>query len=207
VFTTENGVASLILQEIPKQGCAYIRLQSTLAPEKLLEECVNFCKMVGAEQIYAAGNDALESRPLHTALWEMACLKDSLGDTDAALWPVQAETLNKFRSLYNQKILNIPNAAWMTDREAQRILQAGEGYYVHKDEKLLGIGIVSGGEIRFVASVNRGAGAEVVKALAHAISEDRITLQVASKNEKAVSLYERLGFIKVKEISKWYRVF
>ena len=45
VFTTQNGVASLILQEIPAQGCAYIRLQATLSPEQLLTECIAFCNM------------------------------------------------------------------------------------------------------------------------------------------------------------------
>ena len=39
VFTTEFGVASLILKEIPYTGIAYVRLQSSLFPEKLLEEC------------------------------------------------------------------------------------------------------------------------------------------------------------------------
>ena len=37
VFTTEYGVASLILKEIPYQGTAYITLQDSLEPEKLLE--------------------------------------------------------------------------------------------------------------------------------------------------------------------------
>ena len=55
VFTTQNGVASLILQEIPTQGCAYIRLQATLSPEQLLAECISFCRMVGATRIYVAG--------------------------------------------------------------------------------------------------------------------------------------------------------
>ena len=99
VFTTQNGVASLILQEIPAQGCAYVRMQATLDPEKLLEECIGFCRMVGADRIYATGNGILESRPFHTAIWEMSCLKNSLEDTDAALWPVHTETLKEFRDL------------------------------------------------------------------------------------------------------------
>lgn len=207
VFTTENGVASLVLQEIPVCGRAYIRLQAALEPEKLLDDCISFCRMVGASRVYASGNEILQSRPFHTAIWEMACLKDSIEDTDAALWPLQPETVDTFRELYNKKIATVPNAAWMTEKEVRTVQAEGEGYYIHREKQLLGIGIVSGGEIRFAASVFPGAGADVVRALAHAVCEARITLQVASKNKKAVSLYERMGFVKVREISRWYCVF
>jgi hypothetical protein len=67
--------------------------------------------------------------------------------------------------------------------------------------------MIAGNEIRFVASLFPGAGAEIVCALAHGISDDVIVLEVASQNQKAVSLYESLGFVKSKEISLWYCVF
>ena len=207
VFATEYGVASLTLREIPTQGCAYIRLQASEEPEKLLEECIGFCRAVGAACVYASGNEILTTRPLHTALWEMACLRDSLDETDAALWPVQEQTLAKFQKLYNSKIVSIPNAAWMTDAEAKRMLSAGQGYFIHRGNSLLGIGMVSGEKILFVASFMLGAGEDVVRTLVNATVGDRITLEVASENHKAVALYERLGFIKVREISRWYRVF
>ena len=38
VFDTPYGVASLFLREIPYRGRAYIKIQSALEPEKLLEE-------------------------------------------------------------------------------------------------------------------------------------------------------------------------
>ncbi len=207
VFTTHNGVATLTLQEIPTQGCAYIHIQSALEPEKLLEDCVSFCRMVGANQIYAKGHTLLEKFPLHTALWEMCCHRDSLADTDAALWPVQDQTAGEFREIYNKKIRRIPNAAWMSEKEVARIAASGEGYFVHRDSKLLGIGIIDGGEMRFVASLAPGAGADVVRALAHGITEERIVLQVSSENHKAVKLYGSLGFVKTREISRWYCVF
>jgi hypothetical protein len=56
MFTTEYGVASLFLREIPYRGRAHIKIQSSQDPEKLLEECVSFCRVCGAEWIDAAGD-------------------------------------------------------------------------------------------------------------------------------------------------------
>lgn len=205
-FTTEYGVASLILREVPYQQTAYVRLQASDEPEGLLGECVKFCRMVGAETVLATGHEALEQYPLHTAVWQMRMMADLLGDTDAALFPVQDHTANIFQKYYNEKVSHVPNAAWMDDADKKDMLRTGEGYFVHRDKQLLGIGRVLGGEIRFLASMQPGAGADVVKALAHAVTEETLTVEVASANEKAVKLYERLGFVKIGELSRWYRV-
>ena len=45
VFTTENGVGSLVLQEIPYTGNAYVRIHDSVMPEAFLRECVDFCTM------------------------------------------------------------------------------------------------------------------------------------------------------------------
>lgn len=206
MFTTEYGVASLILREVPYQQTAYIRVQSSLEPGKLLTECVSFCRMVGAERIMATGHDSLEQYPLDTAIWQMRSAVDSLGDTDAALWPVQERTADAFQRIYNQKVSHISNAAWMDSADKKEMLKTGEGYFVHRDGQLLGLGRVLGGEVRFLAALQPGAGEDVVKALAHAVTEDTVTVEVASANEKAVKLYERLGFVKIAELSRWYRV-
>jgi ribosomal protein S18 acetylase RimI-like enzyme len=47
----------------------------------------------------------------------------------------------------------------------------------------------------------------VVRALAHALSSDTVTIEVASTNTRAISLYERIGFVKTKELSRWYQIF
>lgn len=69
MFTTENGVASLILQEIPYRREAYVHIRCTAAPELLFRECFDFCKMAGAEKIYFTGHPLLETRyPFHTSV-------------------------------------------------------------------------------------------------------------------------------------------
>lgn len=206
MFTTENGVATLILKEIAYQQTAYVIIRDSLEPEKILAECAGFCRACGAERVYATGHPALESRPFFTAMWEMTCLASALADTDAALFPVQERTLETWRSIYNEKVTRVPNGAWMTRADGEKMLKKGDGYFVHRGETLLGIGRASGEVIDWVAAVRPGAGRDVVLALAHAITEEKLTLTAASANEKAVTLYESLGFARAKEISKWYRV-
>lgn len=206
MFTTEYGVASLVLKEIPYQQAAYITLQASQEPEKLLDECVGFCRACGAERIYAAGHEILESRPLYTAMWEMRCAIDSLPDSDAALFPVTEQTLDRWRQIYNEKVKKVPNGAWMAEANGREMLKTGDGYFIHRNGELLGIGRASGDRIDWVASVKPGAGKDVVCALAHALWADTASLTVASENQKAVKLYESLGFLKVKELSRWFVV-
>ena len=207
VFTTENGAASLILREIPYQETAYVKIHSSQTPLALVEECVSFCRMVGAERIYATGDPCLESYPFHTAMLRMVCARDSIGDTDAALWPVQEHTAEEFQRIFNSKAPSVPNGAWMDWADKKEMLQTGEGYFVHRGDTLLGIGRVLGGELRFLASVHPGAGADVLKALCHAVTGDTVSLTVASANAKAMALYERMGFLPAEELSRWYCVF
>ena len=203
-FTTEYGVAALVLKEIPYQETAYITLLDASEPEALLAECKSFCRMCGAEKIYATGHPCLENYPLYTAMWEMRCPLEGLADTDAALWPVQENTLEQWRQIYNEKVRRLPNGAWMAERDGKEMLSKGDGYFIHRDQTLLGIGRASGDTIDWVAAVQPGAGRDVVLALAHALWCDTVQLTVASENPKALALYHSLGFIKTKEISKWF---
>ena len=81
MFTTEFGVASLILHEIPYRGEAFILIQDTRQPEELLAECVSFCRICGAEKIYVRGHEIAEKYPLHCIVYEMrgtACVDETI---------------------------------------------------------------------------------------------------------------------------------
>jgi ribosomal protein S18 acetylase RimI-like enzyme len=203
-FETQYGVASLVLKEIPYQQAAYITILDAWEPEELLAECMRFCRMCGAEYIYATGHPCLEGRALYTAMWELRRSAQGVADTDAALWPVQEQTLEQWRNIYNEKVRRLPNAAWMSQRDSKEMLVKGDGYFIHRGEELLGIGRASGDTIDWVAAIKPGAGRDVVCALAHALWCDTIRLTVASVNEKALVLYQSLGFVKTKEISRWF---
>lgn len=206
IFTTELGVASLTLAQIPYTQEAYIRIQDSHAPEAFLAECIGFCRAAGAQRIYAAGHEVCEKYPEHTRIIRMQADRQSVGETDAALFPVTEATLERWVELYNQKVVNVPNGAWMTVNMAKQMLQNGDGYFVHRNGVLLGIGKASGNVIDWVAAVCPGAGTDVVRALCHALSEETVSLTVASTNTKAVALYEKLGFLPVDIVSVWYAV-
>ncbi len=206
VFSTQNGVGSLILKEIPYRQTAYIRISDSQTPDIFLEECVSFCKTVGAEHIYATGHDHLQAWPLHTAILQMQILRCQLPDTDAALFPVTEQTLAQWRELYNRRMMTVPNAAYMTEAEGQEMLSRGEGYFIHRGKTLLGIGMASGNRLQAVASAVPGAGRDCVLALSHALSGETVELDVAAANVPAMELYERLGFVPCKELSRWYKI-
>lgn len=206
MFTTEYGVASLFLKEVTYRGRAHIKIQSSLEPEKLLEECISFCRMCGSEWIDAAGQECLEMYPFITAIWAMQCDRAAIPETDACLFPVTEETVGQWLAIYNERMANIPNAAYMDSKDGKEMLKAGDGYFVHRDGKLLGIGKAAGDFIDTVIAVEKGMGQTVVQALCMALNCETVKLWVASANERAVRLYDRMGFVKTQELSKWYRV-
>lgn len=206
VFSSEYGVGSLILQQIPYKGIAYVRIESSQTPCEFIEECVRFCRMAGAEKVYACGHSYLENYPLHTAIFKMTCSADILPDTDASVMPVTEATIEKWLSIYNERMKDVDNAMFKSTADGRELLEKGNGYFVHRDGTLLGIGIAANDSLNAVASVLPGAGYDVVLALTHALFCEQITLEVASTNLRAIALYERLGFVKTAEQSRWYKI-
>ena len=205
VFTTENGVASLVLKEIPYRGEAYIRIQDTLLPQQLLEECVGFCRAAGAEKIYAAGHPVCETYPIHTKILHMSgnCPEE---ESEGKLFPVQEHSLQAWLDIYNEKMGSVDNASYMTRSQGLDFVKKGYAYFIHRDSVLMGIAAVKESEILAVASCVSGGGRQIISALCQSLGIDQPELDVASTNQKALNLYESMGFIKTCEISTWYCV-
>jgi hypothetical protein len=206
MFDTEYGIASLVLKEIPYKGIAYIILREVWDAEKLLTECVSFCRMCGAETICASGHGIVEQYPLYTAILEMRGEATVDRASLKSLFPVTEATVSRWREIYNEKMRPIDNAATLTAFDEKRIVQSGGAYFVHEDGELLGIGWLDDTELLAVASVKPGMGRIVMNALMSMVEGAQMRLEVASTNEKAIHLYEKLGFIGTKEISRWYRI-
>ena len=206
MFDTEFGIASLVLKEIPYKGEAYILLREVWDPENLLKECVSFCRMCGAEAIYATGHEILEQYPWHTTMLEMR--GEATVDTDAleSLFPVTEATVAHWREIHNEKLRSVPNSATMTTKDEKEILESGGAYFVHREGDLLGIGWLKDTELWVVASTKPGMGWRVMNTLMSLVEGAQVELQVASTNEKAIRLYEKMGFIKTKEISRWHKI-
>lgn len=205
MFTTEYGVASLTLEKIPYTHQAYIVIQDTCDPGKLLKDCADFCCAAGAEQVYATGNFIPKEYPLYTEIIVMSRRLQDIPETVAELVPVDNETLSCWREIYNEKMRNVPNAAFLSIRDSEKVLN-GNAYFIYKEDKMLGIGQIGENTINAVAAVAPGGGKDTVLALCGAIRADSVFLEVARNNQPAIKLYSGLGFSEISTISKWYKI-
>lgn len=206
MFTTEFGVASLILREIPYRGEAFILLQDTQQPEELLAECISFCRICGAEKIYARGHEITEKYPLHCIVYEMRGRAEVDETKVENLWPVTEETVKQWRELMNEKMRPVDNSGTLTKQHEQDILGSGGAYFVHHEGELLGAGWLMGNELLLVASCKAGMGERVMHTLFSLIPGQEVKLDVVSTNDRAIRLYEKLGFIRTSERRRWHRV-
>lgn len=207
LFPTEYGIASLILREIPYRGEAFITIQDTQQPEELLQECVSFCRVCGAEKIYAKGHDILKTYPLHCVVYEMRGVNRVDESKVENLWPVTEETIGQWRAFFNEKMRSVDNSGTLVKKGEQEILDSGGAYFVHHQGELLGAGWVVDNELRLVASAKAGAGERVCHTLFSLIPHEEVRLDVVSTNSRAIHLYERLGFLVTREVSRWHKVF
>ena len=208
IFTTEYGVSSLVLKEIPYRNEAYIRIRDVQEAffGEHLAECVSFCRMCGAEAIFAEGNRKLEKYPLYTAVYEMRGTARAQEEKAANLFPVTEQTVAQWRSIYNKNMRAVDNAGTLESRDEKKILDSGSAYFVHRNGMLMGIFWMEGRKLLAIAAVQKGAGETVMHTMMSLYEGAQILLEVASTNERAIRLYERLGFLKTAELSRWYRV-
>lgn len=208
IFTTDYGVASLVLKEIPYKKEAYICIRDVQPDgfEEHLKECVGFCKMAGAERIYAAGHDLLNAYPYYTTVVEMCSGTYEKSGDMAQLFPVTDQTVTRWREIYNRRMKGVHNSGTLEGRDEKKILESGGAYFVHREGELLGIGWVQDNKILAIATVVPGKGSVVLQTLLSLCDGERVSLEVASTNLRAVHLYEKRGFLATKEVSRWYKV-
>ena len=208
IFTTEFGVSSLVLKEIPYRKEAYIRIRDVQEDffEDHMAECISFCRICGAERIYAEGNKKLEQYPVYTSVYQMCGIACPEEEKIASLFPVTEETVGKWRTIYNEAMRAVDNAGTLESREEKQILESGGAYFVHRGGQLLGIFWLEGNKLLAVAAVQRGVGEIVMHTMMSLRNGEHMELEVASTNLRAIRLYEKLGFLKTKEFAQWHQV-
>ena len=207
-FITDNGVADLILKEIPYKQTAYIRVREAQPGEleQLIGECRSFCRMAGADRIYATGHPELDRWPRYTEVLAMRGTAWVDREKLCSLFPVTDQTVARWRGIYNERMASVHNSATLESRDEKRILESAGAYFVHENGDLLGIGWLEDTALLAVASVKPGAGEKVMHTLMSLVEGAVMSLEVASTNERAIKLYEKLGFLPVASVSEWYDV-
>lgn len=207
LFTTEHGVASLYMKKIPFNKEAYVQIRDSLSCESLIKECVDVCRMAGAEKVFAAGHEALSGYPLHCSVLRYTIQKQQLGSTDTVALTVAPEQKEWWRQTYNEKMAAVATAAPLSIAAADELIQTNKAFCVYRACSLIGIGVAYGGRIHAVASVLSGGGRDTVLALASCLEGPEISLSVASTNEWARKLYLSLGFTETETEAVWYQIF
>lgn len=199
IFTCADGIATLILREIPLRGEGYVLVRSvfTTVPA-LLRTCEGFCRAAGAAAVYFSGKADFSGCAVHSRLLVREIDRTKLPNTCATAVPIAADEAADWTAAYNARFRAVPAAQSCSTPE--------DAYYVRMNGETIGIGQISGNTLRSVASVKRGCGADCVAALAALASETWLTLLCAEENLPAMRLYDRLGFTRgdVQEI--WYKI-
>ena len=109
IFTTDFGVASLVLREIPYRKEAYITVLDVQEGQldQLIEECASFCRMAGAERIYAKGHEALMGYPVHALVIQMQGCIEVDPNMVSHLFPVTETTVGKWREICNKRMHDV----------------------------------------------------------------------------------------------------
>lgn len=207
IFTTEYGLSSLVLKEIPYRKEAYIHIRSALEGKESehLAECVSFCRMAGAETVFASG-EHLNAYPVYASVLQMRGTAASVPEKTAQLFPVTEKTVSRWREIHNRAMAQVDNAGTLEKRDEERILKSTGAYFIHKESTLLGIGWLEDGVLLAVAALEKGAGETVMHTLMSLQEGEPITLEVASTNQRAIRLYEKLGFRITNRLIQWHRV-
>ena len=127
VFSCPDGIATLILREVPFRGEGYILVRGVFGTlEGLLAECAGFCRAAGAERLFAAGEADFSGYPAAIRILGRSAPRESLLPAPEAvrLVPVTEETAADWAREYNARFRAVPAAESCSPAE-ERALAAG----------------------------------------------------------------------------------
>ena len=197
LFPCQDGMASLILSEIPYKKEAYILVRSVFGSlDGLLRECAAFCRSAGAERIYAGGEQDFSAYPVYAHIVARSLDKATLPQTEAV---AVLTTDPQWTALYNDSFRHVHGAK--TYRSTPE-----NAYFILEKGQRIGLGQLIDNELAAVASLSPGCGEKSLIALARELPVDKIHLLCAEENAPATRLYDRLGFSRDRVKRIWYEV-
>ena len=123
VFSCPDGIATLILREVPFRGEGYILVRGVFGTlEGLLAECAGFCRAAGAERLFAAGEADFSGYPAAIRILGRSAPRESLLPAPEAvrLVPVTEETAADWAREYNARFRAVPAAESSARRRSVR---------------------------------------------------------------------------------------
>ena len=210
-FTCGGGAATLILREIPYKKAAYV-LPRSVDPERqtaFWEECRGFCRAAGAQRVVLISR---EETPL-PLLWELVRLQRPAGAPELPKAPdglvlerVTQETIPVYRAVYESIFAGVLGAASRPEDEGED-LRSGGAFLAKAGGEPAGVGRIRGREILCLGLLlpfrGRGLGAALLSRLLEETGPEAY-LEAASDNGPAMGLSEKLGFVRVDQLSFWY---
>ena len=214
VFTSQGGTATLILREIPVSQRAYILLRTVLPgmAENLVAECASFSRMCGAEEVFASWADGdLPFLPPAYDIYLLHVSKSALPEgKPVQLVPMTPENDAIYQRIYNRCFSQVSHAASYDRGQIARIYREHQKAFLALDaeNRPYGIGELHGDELAAIAVLpnHRGTGTDLAISLLQLCPGEDLKVTVASDNEAAMHLYEKLGFHLAGVESKWFRV-
>ena len=210
VFTGAHGTASLILKQVPFSGCAYVIVRSIWTnAAAFLDECLGFCRAVGAEQAYATWEQAELPLPHGYDMVRMQMEKKDLPSAEPLdLQPVTAQTAREYRTLYNEAFRSVPNSVACTEEDTKRLIREETGFLVFRGGEAVALAEISQKALEAIAVSPgaKGLGFPLAVAALQMVPCATVQLKAASSNARAMALYERLGMKQTAVLSRWWKL-
>lgn len=141
----------------------------------------------------------------------------NVSDLDVSFTELTKERIKEFVKIYNKCFFSVPVSISLDEATVENYMEMGSRklYFIESSDKVHGILILGEDEetieIQAMAIIGTSrrkgyalASIEKIAALAMEKNKKRLTLQVFEKNKKAVSLYIKSWFYRIRSVEKWY---
>lgn len=187
IYTCSDGIASLILREIPYRQEGYILLRSVFTDvPSLVRTCAGACRAAGAERIYCSGGFDLSAYPIHARLVLRHIATAALPETSAVAVPILPKERAQWTQLHRERFSAVAMAA--------SCVCAENACWIEENGCRIGLGHFHGSQLDSFAALVGGKGQDCLCALVREMHTQTAELLCAVENRPAMRLYDRLGF-------------